>query len=178
MKMTPVFVWSRRKDKNIVNVGDAEGEVSEDIIHHALKGGPSVSEAKAGVIKCVSPKEHGDGCLPDIGGIHGDLIVILQKAQLREGFCPLKIGCDIGDVGERVMTDIWGKSLPVMAARTWSACVWEFVTFFRQNWTLAQRSQMEASTAKNISSLKWWTNCGETAGEAAGEEVSGSAGMM
>ena len=32
---------------------------------------------------------------------------------------------------------------------------------------------MEASTVENVGSLKWWTNCGE----AAGEEVSGSAGM-
>ena len=37
MKMVPVFVWSRRKDKNIVDVGHTEREVTEDIIHHALK---------------------------------------------------------------------------------------------------------------------------------------------
>ena len=33
---------------------------------------------------------------------------------------------------------------------------------------------MEASTVKNVGSLKWWMNCGE----AAGEEMSGSAGMI
>ena len=82
MKMAPVFVWSRRKDKNIVDVGGAEGEVAEDIIHHVLKGGPSISEAKAGVLKCVSPKGRGDGGLLDISRIHGDLIVTLQKVQL------------------------------------------------------------------------------------------------
>ena len=104
MKMAPVFVWSRRKDKNIVDVGDA-GEVAEDIIHHALKGGPGVSEAKAGVIKCVSPKRRGDGGLRDFGGIHGDLMVTLQnqEVQLREDFRTVKIGCDVGDVGKRVM---------------------------------------------------------------------------
>ena len=37
---------------------------------------------------------------------------------------------------------------------------------------------MEASTVENVGSLKWWTNCGEVAGKAAGEDVSGSAGMM
>ena len=46
MKMAPVFVWSRRKDKNIVDVADAEGEITEDIIHHPLEGGPGVSEPK------------------------------------------------------------------------------------------------------------------------------------
>ena len=58
MKMSPVFVWSRRKD-----VGDAEGEITEDIIHHPLKGGPGISEAKAGVVKCVCSKGRGDGGL-------------------------------------------------------------------------------------------------------------------
>ena len=82
MKVAPVSVWSRRKDKNIVDVGNAEGEVAEDIIHHVLKGGPIVSEANAGVIKCVSPKGRGDGGLRDIGVIHGDLIVTLQEVQL------------------------------------------------------------------------------------------------
>ena len=53
MKMVLVFVWSRGKDKNIVDVCDAEGEIAEDIIHHSLKGDPGVSEAEAGVIKCV-----------------------------------------------------------------------------------------------------------------------------
>ena len=56
MKMASVFIWSRRKDKNIVDVGDAEGEVAEDIIHHALKGSPGISEAKAGVMKCKSQR--------------------------------------------------------------------------------------------------------------------------
>ena len=56
MKMAPVFICSRRKDKNIVDVGDTEGEITEDIIHHPLEGGPSVSEAEAGVVKCVCTK--------------------------------------------------------------------------------------------------------------------------
>ena len=88
MKMAPVFVWSRRKDKNIVDVGDAEREVAEDIIHHKLKGGPDVSEAKAGVIKCVSPKGSGDGSLWNIGRIHGDLIVTFRRSNFGKIFAP------------------------------------------------------------------------------------------
>ena len=103
MKMAPVLIWSRRKDKNIVDAGDAEGEVAEDIIHHALKGGPSISDVKAGVIKCVSPKGRGDGSLRDISRIHGDSIVTLQEVQLREDFRPVKIGRHVCDVAERVM---------------------------------------------------------------------------
>ena len=103
MKMAPVFIWSRRKDKNIVDVGDAEGEVAEDITHHALKGGSGVSEAKEGVTKCVGPKGRGDGGLRNINGIHGDLTVTLQEVQLREDLRPVKIGCDVCDVGEKVM---------------------------------------------------------------------------
>ena len=103
MKMAPVFVWSRRKDQNIVDVGDAEGEITEDIIHHALKGGPGISEVEAGVVICLCSKGHGDGGLRNIGWIHGNLIVTLQEVQLREDFCPMKIGRNVGDVGERVM---------------------------------------------------------------------------
>ena len=116
MKMVPVFVWSRRKDKNIVDVGDAEGEITEDIINHALKGGPDVSEAEA-VVKCVSSKGRGDGGLRNIGGIHGDLIVTFQEVQLREDFRPMKIGCDVGDVGERVMVRVCQHvQVPVVTA--------------------------------------------------------------
>ena len=103
MKMAPVFVWSRRKDKNIVDLGNEEGEAAEDIIHHALKGGPGVSEAKAGVIRYLSPKGRSDGSLRDIDGIHGDLIVTFQEVQLQEDFCPVKVGRDVSYVGERVM---------------------------------------------------------------------------
>ena len=71
-----------------------------------------------------------------------------------------------------------GKNVSGMAARMWSACVQEIAIFFRQNWTSAQRNQMEASTVKNVGRVKWWTNCGEAAGEAAGEEVSWLAGLM
>ena len=67
-----------------------------------------------------------------------------------------------------------------MAARMWSACVQEFVTFFRRNWTLARQNQMEASIVENFGSLKWWTNGGMAAGEevSAGEEASESAGIV
>ena len=103
MKMAPVFVWSRRKDKNIIDIGDAKGEITEDIIHHPLKGGPGVSEAKAGVVKCVCSEGCADCGLRNIGWNHGDLIVTLQEVQLRKDFFSMKIGHDIGDVGERVM---------------------------------------------------------------------------
>ena len=103
MKMSPVFIWSRKKDKNIVDVGNAEGEITEDIIHHALEDGPDVSEAEAGVVKCVCTKGRGDSSLRNVGRINGDLIVTLKEVQLQEDFRPMKIGCDVGDVGERVM---------------------------------------------------------------------------
>ena len=79
---------------------------------------------------------------------------------------------------ESNQSDIRGKSVSGMAARTWLACVQEFVTFFRRNWTSARQNQIEASTVENIGSLKWWTNCGEAAGEVAGEEMSGLEDMM
>ena len=79
MKMVPVFVWSRREDKNIIDVDNAKGEIAEDSIDHALKGGPGVSEAKAGVIEYLCSKRSGDGGLWNISMIHRHLIVTLQE---------------------------------------------------------------------------------------------------
>ena len=105
MEMVLMFIRSRGEDQNIIDVSNAEGEVAENIIHHPLKGGPCIVEAKTGVIKCVCTKGHGDGGLWNVGGIHGNLIVTLEEVQLRKHLCPMQIGCDVSNVGERVM--IW-----------------------------------------------------------------------
>ena len=67
-----------------------------------------------------------------------------------------------------------------MVARPGSACVLEFVSFFKQNWTSARQNQMEALMVENIGSLKWWVDGGVAAGEQVsdGEEASASIGMM
>ena len=77
MKMAPVFVWSRREDKNIVDVGGAEGEIAEDSRLSIMCW--KVALAKAEVIECIRSKGRGDGGLWDIEGIHRHLIVTLQE---------------------------------------------------------------------------------------------------
>ena len=37
--MATVFLRSRRKSEDVIDVGNAEGEVTEYVIHHSLKGG-------------------------------------------------------------------------------------------------------------------------------------------
>ena len=48
-----------------------------------------------------------------------------------------------------------------MAARTWSAWVWEDVTLRRLNCTSARRNHIAASTIENVGSLKCRTPAGE-----------------
>ena len=57
--------------------------------------------------------------------------------------------------------DICRKSVSGMAARTWSAWVWEDVTFFSLNWTLAWRNHMAVLTVENVGNLKWKAPAGE-----------------
>ena len=117
MEMALMFIRSRGEDQNIINVGDAEGEVTENVVHHSLKGGPGIVEAKVGVIKSVCTKGGGDGGLWNVSGIHGNLIATLKEVQLKKYLCPKKIGHDISEVWEREM--IWLShhvESPVVAA--------------------------------------------------------------
>ena len=57
--------------------------------------------------------------------------------------------------------DICGKIVSGMAARTWSAWVWEDFTLRRRNCTSARRNHIAASTVENVGSLKCRTPAGE-----------------
>ena len=117
MEMALMFIRGRGEDQNIINVDGAEGEVTKNVVHHSLKGGPGIVEAEVGVIKSVCTKGGDDGGLWNVSGIHGNLIVTLQEVQLRKYLCPMKIGHDISEVWEGVV--IWlGHHVesPVVAA--------------------------------------------------------------
>ena len=46
MQVAPVFFGGRGEDEDVIDVGDAEGEIAEDDVYHSLKGGTSVTKAK------------------------------------------------------------------------------------------------------------------------------------
>ena len=79
MKVTSVLF--RIGDENVIDVGNAEGEIAEDGVNHSLKDGTSVAKAKTGVVEGVGAKGRGDGSLRDVVGMHGDLVVALQEVQ-------------------------------------------------------------------------------------------------
>lgn len=67
-----------------------------------LECGPSIAEAKAGVVECERLKGGGDGGLRDVFRVYGHLVVSLQDVHLGENLRPVEVGGDIGDVGKGV----------------------------------------------------------------------------
>ena len=53
MKVTPVLFRSGGENKDVIDVGDTEGEIAEDGVYHPLKGGTSITKAKTGVVESV-----------------------------------------------------------------------------------------------------------------------------
>ena len=81
VKVMPVLFRSGGEDEDVIDVGDAKGEIVEDGVYHPLKGGTSIAKAKTGVVEGVGAEGHGDDCLWDVVGMHGDLVVTLQEVQ-------------------------------------------------------------------------------------------------
>ena len=77
MQVAPVLFGGGGENKDVIDVGDAEGEIAEDGVYHPLKGGASVVKAKTGVVERVGAEGRGDGGLRDVVWMHGDLVVAL-----------------------------------------------------------------------------------------------------
>ena len=103
--MMPVLFRRGGEDKDIIDVGDAEGEIAEDSVYHPLKGGTNIVKAKIGVVEGVGAKGRGNGGLWDVVRMHGDLVVALQEVQFEEYLRPMEVGGDICGVWKRVV--VW-----------------------------------------------------------------------
>ena len=75
--MASVLFGGGGEIEDVINVGDAEGEVAKDGVYHPLKGGASIAKAKTGVVESVGAEGRGDGSLRDVFWMHGDLAVAL-----------------------------------------------------------------------------------------------------
>ena len=101
--------------EDVVHVTHAEGQVTEDVIHEALKGGPSIFEAEAGVVECVRPERHNDGRLWYVLGMHWDLKVALH--QFAEDGGPVEERGNISDVGQWIVVGLGDViEVPVITA--------------------------------------------------------------
>ena len=69
VKVMPVLFRRGGEDEDVINVGDAEGEIAEDGVYCPLKGGTSTVKAKAGVVEGIGAEGRGDGGLRDVVGM-------------------------------------------------------------------------------------------------------------
>ena len=53
MQVAPVFFGGRGEDEDVIDIGDAEGDITEDGVYHPLKGSTSIAKAKTGVVESV-----------------------------------------------------------------------------------------------------------------------------
>ena len=105
MQVAPVFFDGRGEEEDVIDIGDAEREIAEDGVYHPLKGGNSVAKAKTLVVARVGAKGRGDGGLRDVVWMHGDPVTALQEVQFGEYLCPVEVGSDVCDAGQRVV--VW-----------------------------------------------------------------------
>ena len=66
---------------------------------------PALRRPKQRVVECVGAEGRGDGGLRDVVWMHGDLVVALQEVQFGEYLCPVEVGGDVCNVGQRVV--VW-----------------------------------------------------------------------
>ena len=92
--------------EDVVHVTHAEGHVTEDVIHEALKDGPSIFEAEAGVVECVRPEGRNNGRLWYVLGMHWDLKVALHQVQFAEDGGPVQERGNISDVGQWIVVSL------------------------------------------------------------------------
>ena len=71
VQVAPVLFGGGGEDEDVIDVGNAEGEIAEDGDYHPLKGGASVAKAKAGIVESVGAEGRDDGSLRMSSGCMG-----------------------------------------------------------------------------------------------------------
>ena len=66
VKVMPVLFRVGEEDEDVIDAGDAEGEITEDGVNHLLKDGTSVAKAKTVVVEGMGAEGCGDGSLWDV----------------------------------------------------------------------------------------------------------------
>jgi hypothetical protein len=106
------------KDEDIVQVGEAEVESSQNVVHKALKCLCGVSQAKGHGGELEKAEWSGNGCFLYIIRMDGDLIVRSHQVDLGEDGTPEKLVGVIVDMTDGIAVwDCSGMKCPVVAAR-------------------------------------------------------------
>ena len=78
-------------------------EVLEDIIHHSLEGGQTVSHSKEHYQEFEQASIGLEGHLPLISGLNANIVETPTDIQLGEVSGPTELGHEFGDQWERVL---------------------------------------------------------------------------
>ena len=92
----------RTGNQDVVDVGEAEEETTQDFIHESLEGLCRLlqTERHPGVL--VQGKECNDGCLRDVRKFYGDLMDGLNEVDPSEDGGAVELRREFLDVGHRV----------------------------------------------------------------------------
>jgi len=77
-------------------------EVSEDVIHHGLEGGQTISHSKEHYQEFKQASIGSEGCLPLISRLNADIVETPLDIQLGEVSSSVELGHEFGDQWERV----------------------------------------------------------------------------
>ena len=78
-------------------------EVPEDVIHHGLEGGRTVSHSKEHYQGFEQALIGSEGYLPLVSGLNANIVETLMDIQLGEVSGPVEMGHEFGDQWERVL---------------------------------------------------------------------------
>ena len=73
-----------RENQNIIQVDEADRQITKDSVHHPLKGLSSISEAKREAEKLKEVKGGDDGGLWDVCRMYWNLEITLLKVKFRK----------------------------------------------------------------------------------------------
>ena len=102
---TPVLLKGLGEDEDIVKVDDhnpLHDEIMKDVIHHRLKGGRAVGEAKEHNERLKKTPVGPKGCLPLVPFLDPDVVIPPTNIKLGEVPGPSQTVDDVGDEGKGI----------------------------------------------------------------------------
>ena len=90
------------EDQDIVQVDKTDGNITQNKVHHALKGVSSVLKPKRHPQKFEHSKGSNDGSLLNVLEGHRNLIISFLKVQLGEHSCARFPGSEVSNIWKRI----------------------------------------------------------------------------
>jgi hypothetical protein len=88
--------------EDVIHVGEAEVEFSQDVVHEALERLGGVSQAERHVRELEQAKGCSNGCLRDVVGVAGNLVICFHQVDFGKHGATGELVRVIMDVRDRV----------------------------------------------------------------------------